>query len=390
MWYTRVAHHVVALLRADALYMKDHAHDIAHRFGRSEMTHLRNWWQSQRKQETMRQNKARGLSTTGAGGGLPLSKLVALRAEAFATNTAASKEDMTEAVRDSAGTVLRFDMEPEQISREATRRPKDGRSSQVGESAPTTGGGGAPAGGRGEVSVGNTLAQSGAHHGTEDDGTSSVQNTLDSAPPSNSVEDLVSSGDAHEGLADGGRDAGGGRRAVSSGSGRAVSSGGGRAVSSGGEGAFNDAQDIDSYPSETEHMRSETFDPLSPGAVEEASPVSRQRKRKFTPSHVDALMEKERKFNESLAKKRMVEFKEIVHGIQTSDGGAGSSVPSMSDAVVEKRKLDLQEARQNAELLHIRKSDAKEMYTEAKLAAAEGLCNREKVQELWDAYMNIS
>lgn len=99
VWYTRVAHHVVALLRADALYMKDHAHDVAHRFGRSEMTHLRNWWQIQRKQETVRQNKSRGLSTTGAGGGLPLSKLVALRADAFATNTAASKEDMTEAVR---------------------------------------------------------------------------------------------------------------------------------------------------------------------------------------------------------------------------------------------------------------------------------------------------
>eukprot|EP00904_Undaria_pinnatifida_P002247 jgi/Undpi1/12022/HiC_scaffold_4.g01721.m1 len=46
VWHTRVAHHVVSLLRADAVYMKEHGHDIDQRFGRSEMTHLRVWWQT--------------------------------------------------------------------------------------------------------------------------------------------------------------------------------------------------------------------------------------------------------------------------------------------------------------------------------------------------------
>ena len=56
--------------------------------------------------ETARLNKAGGLGTTGAGGGLALSTLVELRAEAFATTGAANKENMVEVVRDNDGTTL--------------------------------------------------------------------------------------------------------------------------------------------------------------------------------------------------------------------------------------------------------------------------------------------
>ena len=48
------------LTQDDAVYMKEHGHDIDRRFGRSEMTHLRVWWQGKRKQETATVNKLRG------------------------------------------------------------------------------------------------------------------------------------------------------------------------------------------------------------------------------------------------------------------------------------------------------------------------------------------
>eukprot|EP00904_Undaria_pinnatifida_P011680 jgi/Undpi1/7642/HiC_scaffold_23.g10115.m1 len=241
VWHTRVAHHVVSLLRADAVYMKVHSHDIDERFGRSEMTHLRNWWQSQRKQETRRLNKARGLKTTGASGGTQLSRLVKLRAEAFASNSATSKESMTEKLVDCNGTVLRLGVAPEDKGRKPSRCQQ-----QIGKSTPASVGRASRPGGGGSGSSGNVHAGTGAHR-TEKAATSARQTPRDSAPQINSVEDFMSSGYEEEEMDIGGLPASfdpppsvGDRRHAE---------GGGRASPREREGAAEDVDDIDSYPS---------------------------------------------------------------------------------------------------------------------------------------------
>ena len=57
---------------------------------------------------------------------------------------------------------------------------------------------------------------------------------------------------------------------------------------------------------------------------------------------------------------------------------------------MEKRKLKLQEEKQKADIVQMNRSHAKSMYDGARLAYADGYCTKEKVQELWNKWMNAA